>query len=91
MNGGEKTVVGLYKAEVVILTKKRIPNIVPYGVKDYGQIPRGFSRYKNIFHKIRHSEDKAAKSVTALSRLMTNVSGPRPVSYTHLDVYKRQS
>ena len=69
----------LSKTEVVVLTKKRIPTVIPVLVRDEVVESKPTVKYLGVitdsklsfFEQIRRTVDKA-------------------VSYTHLDVYKRQ-
>lgn len=75
----------LHKTAIVILSKKRIPTEIPMTVGEEAVQTRRAAKYLGIlvdsklsfFDQIRSSADKAAKGVTALSKLMANVSGPK--------------
>lgn len=75
----------LSKTEIVILTKKRIQTIIPMRVGEAAVETKPAAKYlgmmidskMNFFEQIRRTADKAAKGVTALSRLMANVGGPK--------------
>lgn len=75
----------LSKTEVVILTKKRIPTIIPVRVGEVTVESKSAAKYLGVIvdtkmtflEHIRQTADKAAKGVAALSRLMANVGGPK--------------
>lgn len=75
----------LNKTEIAILTKKRIQPALPMWVGEEVIETKPAVKYLGItidsklsfFEQIRQTADKAAKGVTALSRLMANVGGPR--------------
>lgn len=74
----------LQKTEVVVLTKKRIPTIVPVRVGGEVVTTKPATKYLGLMidtklsfsEQIRVTARKAAAGVTALSRLMANVGGP---------------
>lgn len=81
-----KLVLAEHKTEIVMLTRKRINTLVPMQV---GQTIINTSRstkYLGVtldtkltfWAHIQRVTDKAAKIVTALSRLMGNIKGPKP-------------
>lgn len=75
----------LSKTEVVVLTKKRIPTILPVRVGEEIVVSKPAAKYLGVmidsklsfFEQIRQTAEKAARGVTALSRLMANVGGPK--------------
>jgi hypothetical protein len=75
----------LSKTEITVLTKKRIQTSLPMWVGNEVIETKPQVKYLGIyidsklsfFEQIRQTADKAAKGVTALSRLMANTSGPR--------------
>lgn len=75
----------LGKTEVVVLTKKRIPTVIPVRVGDEVVESKAAVKYLGVmidskmtfFEQIKRTADKAAKGVMSLSRLMANIGGPR--------------
>ncbi|XP_033229117.1 uncharacterized protein LOC117180735 [Belonocnema kinseyi] len=74
------------KTELVIVTKKYIPLQIPMKVGSAVTTTKAAIKHLSIwmdnrlsFHKqLKQAADKAASVTSALSRLMVNVSGPRP-------------
>lgn len=75
----------LNKTEIVILTKKRMDVVLPMRLGDEVVVTKLVAKYLgisvdcrlNFWEQIKQTADKAAKGVTALSRLMANTGGPK--------------
>ena len=76
----------LQKTEVVILTGRRVPTIIPVTVGNVEMQTRSEAKYLGVYldtklnfkYHVRQAADRAMNRVAALSRLMANVRGPGP-------------
>lgn len=82
---GKKLSLAPEKTEAVLLTKKRKINTVVFNVQDAMVRPKNSIKYLGVYLDqklsfavhISKTIEKAGRTVTALSRLMPNVGGPR--------------
>lgn len=74
-----------HKTQILMLTRKHIPTIIPFRVGDSDIETVNCAKYLgvtldtklNFWTHIQKAADKAAQTMTALSRLMANTNGPK--------------